>query len=114
MSGVSVFIEVVAVGKKRFDRADAPSVILKGASRSQVRDYRPPFGRVVAGSLRCGVTRVSRVHAPKLRVESRLGRAEFHVPVSPKSINTVGIPATGMGHGTPGVNQVGHHRPLRG
>ena len=86
---------------------------LEGTSWSQVRDDRPPFGCVVAGSLRRGVTRVSRVYAPKLRVESSLGRAEFHVPVSPKSINTVGILATGMGHGAPGVNQVGLDRPLR-
>src|SRR5438477_8031011 len=82
----------------------------KGAfdSRPQQRDNRSPFGLVVAGSLS---RRVRAGSAPKLRIEGGPGRAEFHVPVAPKRINAVWILAAGMGHGAPGVNQVGDHRP---
>src|SRR5437016_12379593 len=64
--------------------------------RPQERDDGAPFGRVVAGSLRC---RVRASSAPKLRIESGLRRAECHVHVAPKSINTVWILATRVGHG---------------
>src|SRR5438034_4288527 len=101
--------------------SNAPSITLVGqviadfdgatfASRPQQRDDRSPFALVVARSLG---GRVRAGSAPKLRIEGGLGGAEFHVPVSPKGINAVWILATGMGHGAPGVNQVGDHRPLR-
>src|SRR5207247_2944333 len=86
------------------------SAAIRGlASRPEQRDDGPPFFRVVAGSLGC---RIRAGSAPKLRIESGLGRAEFHVPVSPKGIDAVWILATRMGHGAPGVNQVGHDRPF--
>src|SRR2546430_8662449 len=71
------------------------------ASRPQQRDNRPPFGRIIAGSLRCGIGAGS---APKLLIESGLGGAEFHMPVSPKNIDTVWVLVAGMGQGAPGVN----------